>query len=150
MTGPDDDTDGLNRFCSAIQNLDPKIRFVGLADYGGQLVASFYRQGLVPLMDKKETEEYALQTVFRARTRGGFKKQIGDQRYAVAVYERLIRATVSIIHPEAERHNIYLLISLDVDCKYPDIIEEKVLPFLSTSKGKLFALTRHISEKYTD
>lgn len=82
-------------------------------------------------MDKKETEEYALQTVFRARTRGGFKKQIGNQRYAIAVYELLVRATVSITHPEHEHHSMYLLISLEVNCDYASIIEHKVLPFLS-------------------
>jgi hypothetical protein len=59
-------------------------------------------------------------------------------------------AKASINHPEAERYNIYLLISLNIDCKYPDVIDKKVMPFLSSSEGKLFALTRHISERYTD
>jgi hypothetical protein len=106
MTDRGNDGQEFTDFCAVIQDLDHDIRFVGLADYGGKLVASFYRQGLVPLLDKKETEEYALQTVFRARTRGGFKKQIGNQRYAVTVYERLIRATISITHTEQEYHNM--------------------------------------------
>ena len=70
----------LNAFCQQIQQLDGRIRFVGLADYAGKLAASYYRMGLSPLMDKKETEQYAVQTVFRARTRSGFKPQLGEQR----------------------------------------------------------------------
>jgi hypothetical protein len=68
----------LTKYCQDVQALDDGIRFVGIADYAGMLVASFYRRGLVPLMDKKETEQYALQTVFRARTRSGFKPQLGE------------------------------------------------------------------------
>ena len=140
----------LTKYCQDAQALDERIRFVGIADYAGKLVASFYRRGLVPLMDKKETEQYALQTVFRARTRGGFKPQLGEQRYAVAVYDRLIRTTLSILHPQQESHNMYLLISLDIGCEYPGIIEEKVIPFISASKGILFENTKVISEKYID
>lgn len=140
----------LSKYCQDVQALDERIRFVGIADYAGKLVTSFYRQGLVPLMDKKETEQYALQTVFRARTRGGFKPQLGEQRYAVAVYDRLIRTTLSILHPQQESHNMYLLVSLDVGCEYPGIIEEKVIPFISASKGILFENTKVISEKYID
>jgi len=140
----------LTKYCQDVQALDERIRFVGIADYAGKLVTSFYRRGLVPLMDKNETEQYALQTVFRARTRGGFKPQLGEQRYAVAVYDRLIRTTLSILHPQQESHNMYLLISLDIGCEYPGIIEEKVIPFISASKGILFENTRVMSEKYID
>ena len=140
----------LTEYCQDVQALDQRIRFVGIADYAGKLVASFYRQGLVPLMDKRETEQYALQTVFRARTRGGFKPQLGEQRYATAVYDRLIRTTLTILHSQQESHNMYLLISLDVGCEYPGIIEEKVIPFISASKETLFENTKVISEKYVD
>ncbi len=140
----------LTKYCQDVQALDDGIRFVGIADYAGKLVASLYRRGLVPLMDKKETEQYALQTVFRARTRGGFKPQLGEQRYAVAVYDRLIRTTLTILHPKQESYNMYLLISLDAGCGYPSIIEEKVIPFISASKGILFENTKVISEKYID
>lgn len=140
----------LTKYCQDVQALDDGIRFVGIADYAGKLVASFYRRGLVPLMDKKETEQYALQTVFRARTRGGFKPQLGEQRYAVAVYDRLIRTTLTILHPKQESYNMYLLISLDAGCGYPSIIEEKAIPFISASKGILFENTKVISEKYID
>lgn len=140
----------LNSFCEQIQSLDQAIRFVGMADYGGEMIASFYRAGLVPLMDRVETAQYALQTVFRARTRGGFKPQIGQQRYAVAVYEKLIRATLMTAHLKYERHNLYLLVSLDIGCQYPSILEEKIIPYIVKKKVELFDRTKVISEKYME
>lgn len=141
--------DYLTEFCQQIQGLDQRIRFVGIADYAGKLLASYYRQGLIPLMDKKETEQYALQTVFRARTRG-FKPQLGEQRYATAVYEKLIRATIIIANPDAEHYNLYLLISLDIDSQYPIIIDEKIIPSISKNKKALFLRTLAISSMYED
>jgi len=140
----------LNGFCQRVQNLDNQIRFVGLADYAGKLVASYYRIGLVPLMDRKATEEYAVQTVFRSRTRGGYKPQLGQDMYATTVYEKLIRATITIASPEAEHHNMYLLLSLDVGHGYATIIEEKVLHFISREKNQLLKVARIISSAYAD
>lgn len=138
----------LGAFCQQVQELDERIRFVGIADYGGKLLTSYYRAGLIPLMDRKETEQYALQTVFRARTRGGFKPQLGQQRYATAVYDRLIRTTVTVAHPEAEHHDLYLLISLDIGNQFPAIVEDKVIPFVSRNKDELFKRTMVVTEKY--
>ena len=143
-------TSYLNNFCAGAQLLDPKIRFVGIADYAGKLQASYYRKGLTPLMDKKETEQYALQTVFRARTRGGFKPQLGEQRYASTVYDKLIRSTVEIGHAKQEFRSMYLLISLEVGCDYPMIIEKKVIPYVSENQDNLFERTQNMSEQYAD
>lgn len=140
----------LTNFCKEIQLLDPAIRFVGLADYAGELVASYYRSGLVPLMNADETLQYAKQTVFRARTRGGFKPQLGEQKYAVAAYEYLIRATLTITNQEAEHHNMYLMVSLDIGCQYAAVLEQKILPHIAKCKNELFLHTRQISSKYAD
>jgi hypothetical protein len=130
--------------------LDKNIRFVGIADYAGELHASFYRAGLVPLMNRFETRQYALQTVFRARTRGGFAPQLGSTRYAVTVYEKLVRATLTIAHPEHEYLNMYLLLSFDVSSDYPKIMDSKVIPFIVESMKTLFENTFKISERYRD
>jgi hypothetical protein len=137
-------------FCQRIQGLDAAIRFVGIADYAGELVVSYYRNGLAPLMNQEETAQYAKQTVFRARTRGGFKPQLGEQRYAVAAYEHLIRATITLTSPEAEHHNMYFLISLDVGCQYASILENAILPYLGEHCNQFFDQTRQISAKYSD
>jgi hypothetical protein len=141
--------DYMTDYCRKIQALDSSIRFAGLADYSGKLQSSFYRPGLVPLMNKGETEQYVLQSVFRARTRGGFKPQLGEQRYAVAVYDNLIRSTVAITNSEAEHHNLYLLVSLDIDSQYPRVLQ-KIVDHIAKGKAELFQRTRKLSQGYTD
>jgi hypothetical protein len=148
LQAPPDDY--LIDFCQRIQALESAIRFVGIADYAGVLVASYYRKDLVPLMNQEETAQYAKQTVFRARTRGGFKPQLGEQRYAVAVYEHLIRATITLTSPEAEHHSMYFLVSLDIGCQYASVLEQRILTYLKEHSDELFVHTRPISAKYTD
>ena len=47
--------ENLNNLCREIQQLDNSIRFAGIANNLGSLVATAYRNGLTPLMDKQET-----------------------------------------------------------------------------------------------
>ena len=46
----------LNGLCKEIQQLDYSIRFAGIANNLGSLLATAYRNGLTPLMDKQKTE----------------------------------------------------------------------------------------------
>ena len=111
----------------------------------GILIEAVYREGLQPLMDKQETEYYTIQTVLRASTRGTFENKIGKQRYAIAVYEKLIRATVPIImtgHHDNKKDEkqkkqqkdqqdfkgFYLLVSFDLGSDVISIVENKILP----------------------
>src|ERR687894_1303554 len=87
----------IKEFCKDILTKDLSIRFVAVANQMGNLIESEYREGLNPLMNRQETEHYTMQTVFRASTRETFENKIGKQRYAIAVYEKLIRATIPII-----------------------------------------------------
>jgi hypothetical protein len=82
--------------CKQIQQLDNSIRFVGIANNLGSLIATSYRNGLTPLMNEQETSHYALQTVLRATTREDFESKIGRLEYSIGKYERLIRATIPI------------------------------------------------------
>jgi hypothetical protein len=96
------------------------------------------------LMDRQETGHYTIQTVLRASTRGTFENKIGKQRYAIAVYEKLIRATVPIImkghHDNKDEEQkkqqeeqqdfklFYLLVSFDLGSDVISIVENKILP----------------------
>jgi hypothetical protein len=136
----DQDPNRLHRFCKGIVAKDSSIRFAGIANQMGKLVEAVYREGLQPLMDRQETEHYTIQTVLRASTRGTFENKIGKQRYAIAVYEKLIRATVPIImkgHHDNKDENqrkqqdfklFYLLVSFDLGSDVISIVENKILP----------------------
>jgi hypothetical protein len=96
-------------------------------------------------MSTQETEHYTVQTVLRASTRETFENKIGKQKYAIAVYEKLIRATIPITnivkdaneqkekkeqHQEEEQDlkRLYLLISFNVNSDVISILEDKILP----------------------
>jgi hypothetical protein len=139
----------LHTLCKGVIAKDSSIRFAGIANQMGNLIEAAYREGLQPLMDKKETEHYTIQTVLRASTRETFENKIGKQRYAIAVYEKLIRATVPIViighkdnkdrkqkqkeQQQQEKQDFkwfYLLVSFDLGSDVISIVEDKILPLI--------------------
>lgn len=145
----------IKEFCKDILTKDLSIRFAAVANQMGKLIESEYREGLNPLMNRQETEHYTMQTVFRASTRETFENKIGKQRYAIAVYEKLIRATIPIIIIDAQDDKdykqekkqqqkeqnskwLYLLISFDLGSDVISIMEDKILPLIEQfRKGSL-------------
>jgi hypothetical protein len=155
---PHEQPNRLKEFCKDILAKDLSIRFAGVANQMGNLIEAEYREDLKPLMDIQETEHYTMQTVFRASTRETFENKIGKQRYAIAVYEKLIRATIPIItigsqddknnkqekqqqqQKEQNSKLFYLLVSFDLDSDVISILEDKVLPLIEQfRKGSLVA-----------
>jgi hypothetical protein len=128
--------ENLSVVCKQIQQLDNSIRFVGIANNLGSLIATAYRNGLTPLMDNKETSHYAIQVVLRAATREDFESKIGRLEYSIGKYERLIRATVPIrlFDKDDESKFYYLLLSFDLKSNAIDVIEDKVIPFIEKNK----------------
>jgi hypothetical protein len=133
---PSSTEENLNNMCEEIQQLDKSIRFVGIANNLGSLIATAYRNGLIPLMDKQETSHYAIQTVLRAATREDFESKIGRLEYSIGKYERLIRATIPIklFDKEDESKSYYLLLSFDLNFNVINIIENKIMPFIEKNK----------------
>jgi hypothetical protein len=117
--------------CSEILRLDRSIRYVGLADHLGSLVATVYRPGLVPLSTKEETEAYTMQAIQRmGAVQGGSK--VGRLEYVIGRFENLVRATVPVV---SSRHDkFYLMLSIDLGSDAMRIIENKVLPQIEKSK----------------
>jgi hypothetical protein len=133
----------LQRLCEDVIAKDSSIRFAGIANQMGNLIEAAYREGLQPLMDRQETEHYTIQTVLRASTRETFENKIGKQRYAIAIYEKLIRATIPIVIMVRHQYNkekkeqenqeikwFYLLTSFDLGSDVISIVEDKILPLI--------------------
>lgn len=115
--------------CSKILGLDRSIRYVAIADHLGSLLASVYREGLVPLASKEESAKYASRAVFMTgASGGGFSSKVGKLQYAVGKYENLVRATVPLVSGSYDK--FYLMLSLDVDSDFASVIEKKVIKFL--------------------
>jgi hypothetical protein len=132
--------ENLRAICNQIQQLDNSIRFVGIANSLGSLIATAYRNGLTPLMDEQETSHYAIQAVLRAATREDFESKIGRLEYSIGKYERLIRATVPIRllggDDDDQSKFYYLLISFDLkkSAIVINVIEDKVMPHVEKKK----------------
>ena len=126
----------LSDICKQILDIDEFIRFAGIANKMGNLEATTYRQGLVPLMTQDETSQYAIQAVLRAATRQDFETNTGRLQYSIGKYEKLIRATVPILLGSNSDYEsrFYLLLSFDVGSDAKSIIENKVIPYIEKNK----------------
>jgi hypothetical protein len=148
-SSPSTAKEDLNILCDRVLRIASKIRFVGIANHLGTLIASSYRHNLVPLLTREETSHYVLQSVLRSATREDFESKLGRQEYSIGKYQNVIRATVPIIYIEDDdknpkqkvaieddsenKHNItkfYLLLSFDVNYEVLQAIETKILPFI--------------------
>ncbi|MDQ3902415.1 MAG: hypothetical protein M3247_01995, partial [Thermoproteota archaeon] len=78
--------ENLDSICKEILQLDNSIRFVGIANNLGSLIATAYRNVLTPMMNKQETSHYAIQAVLRAATREDFESKIGRLVYSIGKY----------------------------------------------------------------
>ena len=123
--------DFLYEFSKKILNLDPSVRWMGIANKYGVLLNAEHREGLEQLMTDEENEEYAALTVTRHKTRIKFQPKIGDLTYAVGKYEKVIRVTIRI------NEDFFLLLTLDVDAKdYDSILVNKVIPVVKKRKNE--------------
>lgn len=123
--------DLLYEFSKEILNLDPSVRWMGVANKFGVLLNAEHREGLEQLMTEEENEEYAALTVTRHKTRIKFQPKIGDLIYAVGKYEKIIRVTIRI------NEEFFLLLTLDIDAKdYDSILIQKVIPLVKRKKDE--------------
>lgn len=123
--------DLIYEISKAILNVDPSVRWMGIANKFGVLLNAEHREGLEQLMTDEENEEYAALTVTRHKTRIKFQPKIGDLIYAVGKYERVIRATIRI------NEDYFLLMTLDVDAKdYDSILVDKVIPLIRERRNE--------------
>lgn len=130
--------DLLYEFSKEILNLDPSVRWMGVANKFGVLLNAEHREGLEQLMTEEENEEYAALTVTRHKTRIKFQPKIGDLIYAVGKYDKVIRVTIRI------NEDFFLLLTLDIDAKdYDSILIQKVIPLVKRKKDEFVNNDEH-------
>jgi hypothetical protein len=103
----------------------------------GKLVAEAYREGLVPLLTKQETELSALQAIVKMATRESLEeKKLGKTIYASALYEKIKRATIPLRGGEMMSDYI-LLVSFDLEAEHESVILNKILPLVKSRPSSL-------------
>jgi hypothetical protein len=133
----------FHNFCQTITKIDPSIRYFGIADGHGRILAAAERPGLVPLLNKQETEQYAITAATRQYTRIRWQHILGKINYTCSHYDKLLRSTIPIT--DDANHLLYVLIfTFDVTTEnFHEIITQKIIPlvdknienFISLSEG---------------
>lgn len=126
----------FEEFCRDVVELDPKIRFAGIADVDGKLESTANRKGLVPLLSAEERAQYAITAATRQYTRLRWEYRLGKISYASSHYTKLIRATIPIADENSRLAHV-LLLSFDADAdNFHQIITKKIIPLVAKNMGK--------------
>jgi hypothetical protein len=123
--------------CNQVLQLDKSIRFAGVANNMGTLIAYKLRKGLVPLLNEEELQNNIMKTVLRMKTREDYESKLGDVIYTFALYKRVKRASIPLDHPDLA----VLTVSFDMAANQDSIIMDKILPVLN--KGNWMKHLKH-------
>ena len=116
--------------CNQVLQLDKSIRFAGIANNMGTLIAYKLRKGLVPLLNEEDLQNNIMKTVLRMKIREDYESKLGDVIYTFALYKRVKRASIPLDHPDLA----VLTVSFDMAANQDSIIMDKILPVLKQGK----------------
>jgi len=114
------------KVCDEIKLLDDAIRFAGVINPRGRLVAGGMKEGIEPLESEKDDEMLYMELALRVRMRQEFDKQLGQVKFALALREKAL----AMSFPSGE-DILYVVAESTADYgKLP----EKVIKILENSK----------------
>ena len=121
----------FSTLCNKLVGIDPRIRFVGVADKHGLILTTAEREGIIPLLNDEETEQYAITASTRQYTRLRWQDLLGKLHYTCSLYEKILRITVPITN-QKNRLEYLLIFTLDPNTEDFDyLIMEKVIPMVT-------------------
>ena len=82
--------------CDSVLSLDPKIRFAGVINERGRLVAGGMRPNVEPLENEKDDEMIFMEIALRVKMRQEFDKQLGPVDFALASRQRALAISILI------------------------------------------------------
>lgn len=127
----------FQEICNKVISINSTIRFAGIADEDGELLAFSERKELTPLLTPEERAQYAITAATRQHTRLRWESHLGKINYASSLYAKLIRATIPITD-ENNRLAYVLLMSFDVGTTdFHNIIMKHVIPLVNNYKETL-------------
>ena len=106
--------------------LDDSIRFAGIADKMGKVVAQQFRKGVTLMLSKEELDDSAIKSVLRMKTREDQESRLGRTVYTFTLYEKVKRASIPLQNDEY----VLFLVSFEKDADHEKIILSKILPLI--------------------
>jgi len=82
--------------CDSVLKIDSKIRFVGVINERGRLVAGGMKENVEPLESEKDDEMIFMELALRVKMRKEFDKQLGCVNFAMASRERALAISVPL------------------------------------------------------
>jgi len=114
------------KVCDEVKLLDDAIRFAGVINPRGRLVAGGMKEGVEPLESEKDDEMLYMELALRVRMRQEFDQQLGQVKFALALREKAL----AMSFPSGE-DILYVVAESTADYgKLP----EKVIKILENSK----------------
>ncbi len=114
-----------NSICNTIKTLDPKIRFAGVINNRGRLVAGGMKENVEPLENEKDDEMIFMELALRVKMRKEFDKQLGKVNFALASRERALAMSFLV-----SEDILYVVSEPDADY---GTLPKKILKIIETS-----------------
>jgi hypothetical protein len=112
------------KICNSIYSIDSKIRFVGVINEQGRLVAGGMKENVEPLESEKYDEMIFMELALRVKMRKEFDRQLGPVHFAMASRERALAISVII-------NNDILYVVSEPDTDY-GILPKKILEIIQS------------------
>ncbi|MBC8156558.1 hypothetical protein H7X64_00145 [Armatimonadetes bacterium] len=115
--------DYLESLSREILKISSSLRWIAISDSEGKILNIARREGLDPLMNREENQEYTLNAIARHKSRLKFEDKLGKLIYSLGKYEKLVRIVTPI------NNKYYVLLTIDVEEPHIDsIMREQIMP----------------------
>ena len=85
-----------NKLTNSVKELDWKIRFAGIINERGRLVAGGIRDEGEPLISKKDDEMIFMELALRVRMRKDFEEKLGKVKFSMTLRDNYLGMTFPI------------------------------------------------------
>ena len=85
-----------NKICESIKKLDPAIRFAGMINPRGKLVAGGMKDGIEALENRKDDEMLFMELALRVRMRKEFDRQLGKVKFSMSLRDKALAMSFPI------------------------------------------------------
>lgn len=104
-----------DKFCKDILYIDPNIRFAGIFDEKGEMIAGGPREGIKILFTLKELKKSGIQAIGRWILKNPDEDKMGKSRFAIVEYEKVRVITIPL-------KNHILFVSTELASNYVNIV----------------------------
>ena len=101
-----------------ILKIESTVRFVGMYDCNFKIITDGYQSGVIPHVSREEHQNSIRYDIKRWETYKMFQSQLGDTKYAMVRYDKVILLTFSLSGEE------FLRVTIEPTANYKMIIDK--------------------------